>query len=168
MFGAAWISRELLHDPRSVDLVQDTSSDLQLFAILSITLVVFGGVLKGTAVKFLDALLPLNDPSTHDAWWRNFYQARRVRRDDLLLPCVPHMLAPSCVPHMLAPQHAASTCCDNLSACSDRILICQKPGRAAVYALPIPPLASRRWGCCCSERISRQRRTPRRSRSSAL
>ncbi len=144
-------------------LVQDTSSDLQLFAILSITLVVFGGVLKGTAVKFLDALLPLNDPSTHDAWWRNFYQARRVQWDDLLLPCVPHMLAPSCVPHMLA----ASTCGDNLSACSDRILICQKPGRAAVYASPIQPPRARRSGCCCSERISRRRRTPRRSRSSA-
>lgn len=164
MFGAAWISRELLHDPGSVDLVQDTSSDLQLFAILSITLVVFGGVLKGTAVKFLDALLPLNDPSTHDAWWRNFYQARRVRRDDLLLPCVPHMLAPWCASYMLAPQHAATVSLPvRIGSSSAKSLVEQ---RYMLY-LSDPP-AARRWGCCCSERTSHRRRTPRRSRSSAL
>lgn len=58
----------------SLTSLQDTSSDLQLFAILSVTLVVFGGVLKGSLIQFLDKCLPLNDPSTQDAWWRNFYQ----------------------------------------------------------------------------------------------
>ena len=53
---------------------QDTSSDLQLFAILSVTLVVTGGLLKGSVIKFFDALLPLNDVSNEGAWWRNFYQ----------------------------------------------------------------------------------------------
>lgn len=35
---------------------------------------VTGGLLKGSVVKFFDSLLPLNDPGSADAWWRNFYQ----------------------------------------------------------------------------------------------
>ena len=57
-------------------LPQDTSSDLQLFALLSAFLVVFGGLIKGSLIRYFDVLVPLNGPDCENAWWRNFYQAR--------------------------------------------------------------------------------------------
>jgi hypothetical protein len=98
-------------------MVQDTSSDLQLFAILSVTLVVTGGLLKGSVIKFFDALLPLNDVSSSDAWWRNFYQVCRPTLFVCRPRCFWHMSGRAAGPAPLNLQPATGSSLDGTHSC---------------------------------------------------
>jgi hypothetical protein len=93
-------SRRACQPELDLHVLQDTGSDLQLFAILSVTLVVTGGLLKGSVIKFFDALLPLNDVSNEGAWWRNFYQvSQQILLHGQRRACAPAIVAEAAHTH---------------------------------------------------------------------
>ena len=116
--------------------LQDTSSDLQLFAILSVTLVVTGGLLKGSVIKFFDALLPLNDVSNEGAWWRNFYQVSGPALLHVQPLCVPAIVTEAAYVHSSPNLQPAATGQHGMTRCLS--LDCDGPGRAAAVRGELP------------------------------